>query len=457
MKATIYISGKIGKDTTLVDVVRQFKSFEDPTEVEAVIHSEGGNVEEGDGIYNYLKGLDKTIPVTTVTDKAYSIAAKIFAAGRERIVEDIDKALMIHFAWAKAEGNADKFEAIAEALRELENEFASFYSEFLDVDDVTVRNLLDNETFVSGSEAVELGFATKVKVTAEAVAEFNINNNSKFKKMTEKSIKDKGLALIKAMAEFVGVEMKAEKVEINAELTLQDSNGTEIVFPDLESGDTPKTGDAATIDGSAIPDGSYVVPSMEDATVVFADGKISEIVPKEDPEEETEVEASKKSGKDKGKKPEVNAEEIKEVSVWSVEVTNTTFEVGETVYYQYDGESYPVSAGEFRLNDGTKIVTDASGVIVSKEEGTTVEPTVEAEASFDELLAKVTEKVTKNVKAEIVAEYEGKLTEKENEIKSLKSKIGGKEINAEEQEIETSKGSKVNYQASVLLRRTKQS
>jgi len=90
MKATIYISGKIGKETTLVDVIRQFKSFEDPTEVEAYIHSEGGNVEEGDGIYNYLKGIDKEIPVTTITDKAYSIAAKIFAAGRERIVEDVE-------------------------------------------------------------------------------------------------------------------------------------------------------------------------------------------------------------------------------------------------------------------------------------------------------------------------------------------------------------------------------
>lgn len=455
MKATIYISGKIGKETTLVDVIRQFKSFEDPTEVEAYIHSEGGNVEEGDGIYNYLKGIDKEIPVTTITDKAYSIAAKIFAAGRERIVEDVDKALMIHFAWAKVEGNAEKLELVAEALRQLENDFASFYSVFLAVDETTVRSLLDNETFVSGSEAVELGFATKIKVAAEAVAEFNINN-SKFEKMTEKSkSKNKGQKLLEAMAEFVGIELKTgEKVEVTAELTLQDSNGTEIVFPDLDSGDAPKVGDMATIDGSAIPDGSYIMPSLEEATVVFADGKISEIIPKEDPEEEAEVEASK-TGK---KKPEVNAEEIKEVSVWSVEVTNTTFEIGETVSYEYDGESYPVSAGEFRLNDGTKIVTDASGVIVSKEEAGEAEPEVETEASFENLLEKVTEKVTSKVKSEIVAEYEGKLTEKDKEIKALKSKIGGKEINAEEREVETSKkNGEVNYQASVLLRRTKQS
>lgn len=462
MKATIYISGKIGKDTTLVDVIRQFKSFDEPDSVDAVIHSIGGSVEEGENIYNYLKTLDAAIPVTTITDKAYSIAAKIFAAGSERIIEDIDKALMIHFAWAKVEGNAEKLELVAEALREMEDGFAKFYSGFLGVDEDTVRSLLDNETFVSGSAAVELGFATKIKVTAEAVAEFNsINTNINKKKMTEKKSKKKaGQILLQAMAAFVGIE-------INAEMTLQDSNGTDVVFPDLESGDTPKVGDAATIDGSAIPDGSYIMPSLEEVTLVFVEGKVSEVVPKE--EEEVEETAEQKAARleteaaaEAAEKPktekktevktEVNAEEIKEVSVWSVEVANTTFELGETVNYQFDGEVYPVSAGEFQLSDGRRIVTDASGVIVNiKEAEAPKQVEVDAEGSFEELLEKVSEKV----KAEINAEYEIKLSEKDNEIKVLKTKIGSKEFKAEEKKIETSKEEKQNYQASVLLRRKK--
>lgn len=447
MKATLYISGKIGKDTTLVDVVRQFKSFEDPSEVEAIIKSVGGSVEEGESIYNYLKTIDSEIPVTTITDKAYSIAAKIFSAGRERIVEDVDKALMIHFAWGKAEGRAEDFEAVAEYLRTLEKDFAEFYAAFLDIDEQTVSTLLNNETFISGQDALKFGFATKIKVAAEAVAEFNINKTNK--EMNQKTNeKSKGKALLEAMAAFVGIEIQTGKpVEINAELTLQDSNGTEIVFPDLESGDAPKVGDLATIDGSAIPDGSYVMPSLEEATVVFADGKVSEIIPKET---EVEVEASKKS------KTKVNAEEIQEVSVWSVTVVNTTFEIGEVVEYDYDGETYPVMAGEFRLNDGTKIVTDASGVIVSKEEATSAEPAIETEASFEDLLEKVTEKVKVDVKAELETEYEAKLSNKDNEIKALKKKIGSKEFKAEEKEVENKKTSKPeNYQASVLLTRKK--
>ena len=117
MKATIYISGVIGKETTLTDVIRQYKSYEDPDEIQAVIHSEGGNVEDGNAIYNYLKTLDLEVPVTTVTDKAYSIASKIFAAGSTRIIEDVDEAIMIHFAWAnKVSGKAEKLELIAEPL-----------------------------------------------------------------------------------------------------------------------------------------------------------------------------------------------------------------------------------------------------------------------------------------------------------------------------------------------------
>lgn len=433
MKAIIYISGKIGKDTTLVDVIRQFKSYEDPTEVLAIIDSVGGVKEEGDAIYNYLEGLKAKIPVNTYAKKAYSISAKIYAVGQERIIDDVDKALMIHFAWAKPNsGTAEYFEAIAEQLREMENEFALFYSGFLDIDETTVRSLLDSETFISGSEAVEIGFATQIKETVEAVAEYNsIKTKFNIEKMTEKKSKKKaGRILLEAMAAFIGVE-------INAELILQDSDGTEIVFPDLEGADVPKVGDAAKIDGSAIPDGSYVMPSLEEATVVFVDGKVSEIIPKaDDAEEETVETEAEKEARLAAEAAEINAEEIKQVSVWEIEVVNTSFAVGDVVTLKgWDGgEDYTSGAGEFQLSDGRRIVTDASGVIVViKEADAPKEIPVDAEASFEDLL----EKVNKKVKAEINAEYEAKLTLKDTEIKALKAKIGSKEFNASEEEHET--------------------
>jgi len=436
MKAIVYITGKIGTDTTLVDVIRQFKSFDSPDSLDAVIHSQGGNVEQGESIYTYLKGIDAEIPVTTITDKAYSIAAKIFAAGRERIVEDIDKALMIHFAWAKVEGNAERLEMVAEALRTMENDFASFYSEFLAIDEATVRNLLDNETFISGSEAVDFGFATKIKVTAEAVAELNIHESKNYE-MTEKK-KDKNF-FKKLLADISAYLKEDDSVEINAEMTLQDSNGTDIVFPDLAAGDVPKVGDAATIDGAPIPDGSYIMPSVEESTLVFVSGKVSEVLPKE-----TEVEVP----------AEVIAEEVQQISVWTMEVVNTTFAVGDVVKYKdWDGNEVTIGSGEFQLSDGRRVVTDATGVIVLIKEAAAAkeeEVQISAELTFDKLL----EKVTKKAKEELKAEFEASLVLKDNEIKALKKKFGSKEFNAEEREQESAPEVKPS-QASVLLTRTK--
>lgn len=457
MKATIYISGKIGKETTLVDVIRQYKSFEEPSEVCAIIDSIGGSVEEGEAIYDYLKNLKSEHPVNTYAKKAYSQAAKIFAVGDEREVDDVEKSLMIHFAWGKAEGRAEDFEAVAEYLRGLENEFAEFYAEFLDIDEETISTLLNNETFISGQDALRFGFATKIKVAAEAVAEYSVKNSNVNKMTDKKKEKSKGQALLEAMAAFVGIDYKTgQPVEVNAEMTLQDSTGTEIVFPDLESGDTPKVGDKATIDGSPVPDGEYIMPSLEDATVVFADGAISEIKPKEEGTTETETEASQE-GKGK-KKPEINAEtEALEISTWSMRLVNDTFAVGDVVkYYGWEDEESIVSAAEIKIPDGRTIVTDAGGVIVSIKEANSPEQVTDVEASFEDMLEKVTAKVAGKIKADVSAEFQTKLTEKDNEIKDLKKKIGSKEFNAQEKDNDgKEKAQPGKSQASVLLRRTK--
>lgn len=413
MKAKIYISGVIGEETTLTDVIRQFKSYAEPDEVEVTIHSQGGNVEKGDAIYNYLKTLDLTIPVTTITDKAYSIAAKIFTAGRVRIIEDIESAAMIHFAWAKVEGKAEKLEMIAEELREMEQEFTSFYAELLNIDEETAKALLDNETFLSGEEAVELGFATELKTATKAVAIYKNENNLKSKKMSKQSLKSKGQLLLDAFAAF----LKPEEVEVVA-LVLQDSNGAEIDFADLESGETPKVGDKGTIDGSPIPDGEYIIPSMDEATVVFVDGAISEIKPKDTDEANSPSEEPQA-------KTEIKAETVKEIIVWDLEVVNTTFAIGDTVLVKWGEEESSIGATEFQVKDGRRIVTDASGVIVTiKEADANIPSDIDVEAQVEAMLKKVETKVQAN--------FEAKFIEQEKEIKGLKKLIGSKEFNAEQ-------------------------
>lgn len=318
MQAVIYVDGQIGsgKDSngkemvSLVNVVSQFKAYESADSVLVKIDSVGGSVKEADKIFDYLKSLE--LPLDTEAKMAFSAAAKLFSLGENREVENKKDVLMIHLPWGNVEGNAEDFEVVAVKLREIENNFSDYYSEFLGVDKDTAMNMLKDNTYFSAEEAVNMGFATGIKEEFEAVALFEENKQSDNNKMNKKE-ENKKNEFLRLMGEAFAVFMpsKEKDLEVKA-LVLQDSNATEINFPDLEEGDTPKVGDKAEIDGSTIPDGSYIMPSLENATVVFEGGVITEIIPKEEEEIQAKKENEKKEKNDVSGNTEVEAR-IKEI------------------------------------------------------------------------------------------------------------------------------------------------
>lgn len=391
-KATIYISGVIGVDTTLLDVIRQFKSYKEADEVEAIINSPGGNVDQGQSIYSYLRNLG--IPITTVAERAYSIAASIFMAGDKRIVEVGEKVLMAHMPFAnKVSGNAKQLEAYSKELKEIERSFIEFYQLYLDIDKDTIKNMLESEIFLSSREAIELGFAHEEATPLKAVAFYESENEQKMN-ITET------LAAI------------AKKLNINpiVALVLQDSTGVEINFPDLAEGESPEIGSKAEIDGEPAS-GEHVMP--EGKTYVFESGELSEI--KE--EEESEI---------------VAESQIQEVSKWELSVVEESFEIGTQLHYkpqEEDEEPKAVTAGEYELEDGRKILTDSDGIIrfISEKQGE------EAPSQIDALMEKVE------------ALYGKKLADQEAEIVALKKLIGTTEIEVSAQEQPTQKTKTNNY------------
>lgn len=388
-KATIYISGIIGQDTTLTDVIRQYKSYKDATSVEAIINSPGGNVDQGQSIYTYLRNIG--LPITTVAEKAYSIAASIFMAGDKRIVQEGEKVLMAHMPFAdKVSGGSAVLEAYSKQLKEIEKGFIDFYSTYLDLDKDTIKNLLESEIFLSSKEAIELGFAHEETTPLKAVAYYEIEND-------KMNITDTLNLILKKL------NIKAEIVA----LVLQDAAGVEIDFPDLSEDDLPEVGSKAEIDGSPIEDGSHIMPQLEDATLVFEGGAVKEIIPAED-------------------KTEVMAEaQITEVHKWELSVVEETFEIGTQLHYKptEEGEEpKAVSAGEYELEDGRKVLTDSDGIIryVKEKEGEAAPQESQIEALLDK----------------VEALYGKKLKDAEAEILALKKLIGTSdiEISAQEQQ-----------------------
>lgn len=138
------------------------KKLEEMTNVSTIdvyINSYGGEVAEGLAIYNALKRHKAKIR-THVDGFACSIASVIFMAGDERIMPDTSL-LMIHNPWTWATGNAKELRKQAKDLEKIGECSINAYLERVNISKDELTELLDNETWISPSEAIDMCFATE--------------------------------------------------------------------------------------------------------------------------------------------------------------------------------------------------------------------------------------------------------------------------------------------------------
>ena len=164
--ADLYIFGDITSwpwlesDVSASGIVNELQSL-DAKEINVHINSYGGEVAEGLAIYNTLKNSD--MKVTTICDGfACSAASVIFMAGDERIINEASL-LMIHNAWTYANGNATELRKAAEDLDKITQASVNAYVSRAVISEDEIKNLMDNETWITAQEAVEYGFATKTE------------------------------------------------------------------------------------------------------------------------------------------------------------------------------------------------------------------------------------------------------------------------------------------------------
>jgi len=263
MIGNIYISGQIGDfdgvtGVNLIDVIGQVKKQPEALSFNVHINSEGGLVDVGFDIFNYLKSLGK--PVTTIgSGIVASIATVIFMAGATRMIRE-NTPFMIHMPWGGGQGNADEMEAFTAELRLIEKQLTDFYKKELDLTPEAIEPLLKNETWLSPEQLTTLGFTNAEVFKAVAKTHFKLKNND----MTDND---------KSWIEKTFSKMFAKLTPVKNKL-VQDATGAELDFTDLADDAPIETGAAATIDGSPA-EGEYTLP---DGTVyVFSAGLLTEI------------------------------------------------------------------------------------------------------------------------------------------------------------------------------------
>jgi len=276
MTGKININGQIGSfdnitGVELIDVISQVKAQPNATGFNVYINSEGGLVDVGFDIHNYLKALGK--PINTIgSGMVASIATVIFMAGARRQILP-NTQFMIHNPFGAAQGNADDLKVYLSELQKVEKQILDFYKSSLNLEDEALVPLLRNETWLTQDQLNVLGFVNSEPLKIEAKAVFKINNKNEMN-MTEQ---DKSWI----ESTFNALLAKFQKKPIAK--MVQDSTGVTLDFAELGEDEPITVGAMATVEG-APADGEYVMPSGE--TYVFTAGELTEIVAAEGDNEE---------------------------------------------------------------------------------------------------------------------------------------------------------------------------
>lgn len=342
MEGTIYINGQIGstpeqKGVELIDIIQQVKSQEGSLSFRVHINSEGGVVDTGFDIFNYLKSL--RVPITTVgSGLVASIATVVFMAGDKRILTTGTQ-FMIHSPMGGIDGTADQIEEYAQSVRDCETKLVKFYSQQTGLSGDALQPLLKNETWLTEDQATSLGFATILNEPILAKAYLNLNTDNQMTKEDKSWIESKFEAILNSFKKPI------------TNIVLQDANGVSVEFPEVMDGETPEIGAIANVDGQPA-EGEYLMP--DGSTYVFSGGALTEIV--EAPVEDaaaTEIAELKKLIAEKEAALSANAETI---ANQEAQITNIVKEVKELkagITSRFDGEEKKDN------KKGSAIVNDA--------------------------------------------------------------------------------------------------
>ncbi|NRF91539.1 Clp protease ClpP [Paenibacillus frigoriresistens] len=137
-------------------------------ELKVRINSPGGDVFAGVAIHAMLKRHAAKV-IVYVDGLAASIASIIAMAGDE-IVMPKGSMMMIHNPWSWSAGEAKDFRKMADTLDTIRDSMLEIYTEKTGMSSDEIIPLLDAETWLTASSAVEKGFATQVEESFVAIS-----------------------------------------------------------------------------------------------------------------------------------------------------------------------------------------------------------------------------------------------------------------------------------------------
>jgi ATP-dependent Clp endopeptidase proteolytic subunit ClpP len=155
-------------EVTAKGFIDELNALGDLTTITVHINSPGGSVYAGNVIHNVLKRHPAKVTVM-IDGLAASIASVVAMAGDEVIMPK-NAMMMIHDPMSICAGNSTDMRACADMLDKAQHSIVTSYTTKTGQTDEKIKELMRAETWMTATEAVELGFADTIEHETQIAA-----------------------------------------------------------------------------------------------------------------------------------------------------------------------------------------------------------------------------------------------------------------------------------------------
>lgn len=147
------------------------------------INSPGGDVFEGNAIYNILRRKAKKCTVNVYVDGLAASIASVIAMAGTKVIMPNNAMMMVHNVWTYTWGNAGELREVADMLDKVNTTTRQAYLNKAGdaLDEKTITDLMDQESWLTAQECYDYGLCDVVVADKQIAAKFDPSMLKNFK------------------------------------------------------------------------------------------------------------------------------------------------------------------------------------------------------------------------------------------------------------------------------------
>jgi ATP-dependent Clp protease, protease subunit len=155
----MYLYGDVDFDQKMTGFIQQVLSEAGPGPLTVRVNSDGGSVTNGIAIANLLT---QRGGFTAIVDGLAASIMSYVVCCADRLIMAPDSWLMIHRPMGGSYGRSEEMRRQADLLDKMEGQIIARYVKKSGQDELTIKQMLADETWISAEDALRMGFADEI-------------------------------------------------------------------------------------------------------------------------------------------------------------------------------------------------------------------------------------------------------------------------------------------------------